>query len=366
MPAEPHPDPKPDPAIEGARILTICNACRYCEGYCAVFPALERRTNFAASDLNYLANLCHNCAECFYACQYAPPHEFAVNVPKTLAEIRARSYQHYAWPAPRAFRRRGLISVLTLVIALAIWIAATSGSSPPTAQFYQVVSHRAMVAVVGGASIFVLIALVVGSLRFWRESGEAPANFPAVTQALSDALRLTYLHGDGQGCTYPDEHRSLARWWFHQLTLYGFLLCLAATTVAAIYHYAFGWRAPYGYLSLPVLLGTLGGIGLLAGPAGLFWLKQGADAATRDPKQDGMDLAFIALLFFTSATGLLLLALRETSAMPLLLAIHLATVLALFLTLPYGKFVHAIYRLAALMRYALERSRVKGHNATAG
>ncbi len=111
------------------------------------------------------------------------------------------------------------------------------------------------------------------------------------------------------------------------------------------------------------MLGTLGGIGLLVGPAGLFYLKQQQDSATRDSSQDGMDFAFIALLFFTSATGLLLLTFRETSAMPQLLAIHLGSVLALFLTLPYGKFVHAIYRLAALVRYALERSRAKGSHA---
>jgi citrate/tricarballylate utilization protein len=76
-----------------------------------------------------------------------------------------------------------------------------------------------------------------------------------------------------------------------------------------------------------------------------------------------MDLAFIAMLFFTSATGLLLLALRETSGMPVLLAVHLATVVVLLLTLPYGKFVHGIYRLAALLRYALERPQGKGRIA---
>jgi citrate/tricarballylate utilization protein len=326
---------------------------------------MERRLNFAAADLDYLANLCHNCAECYYACQYAPPHEFAVNVPKTLAELRVRSYQTYAWPAALAavFRENALAVSLIFVIALVIWIGATNASIAGAAQFYQVVPHRTMVVVFGGVSIFILIALATGCVRFWRESGGSAATVPAWKDALRDAVRLTYLHGDGDGCTYPQEHRSLARWWFHHLTFYGFLLCFASTSAAAVYHYVFGWRAPYGYFSLPVMLGTLGGIGLLAGPAGLFWLKQRADAITRDPRQDGMDLAFIALLFFTSATGLLLLVLRETSGMPVLLAIHLATVLALFLTLPYGKFVHGIYRLAALLRYALERPRVKGRIA---
>jgi len=322
--------------------------------------------NFASADLNYLANLCHNCAECYYACQYAPPHEFAVNVPKTLAEIRAQSYQHYAWPAPLStvFRKNSLVVSLFLLLALIIWIAATNRSTAAAAQFYQVVSHRTMVAVFGAVSLFILISLTIGVIHFWRESGEGAADMAALKDGLYDVLRLTYLYDAGQGCTYPQEGRSLGRWFFHQLTFYGFLLCFASTTIAAIYHYVFLWRAPYGYRSLPVVLGTIGGIGLLAGPAGLFWLKQRADLATRDPTQDGMDLAFIALLFTTSATGLLLLALRETSVMPALLAIHLATVLALFLTLPYGKFVHAIYRLAALVRYALERSHAKGRNTT--
>ena len=55
------------------------------------------------------------------------------------------------------------------------------------------------------------------------------------------------------------------------------------------------------------------------------------------------------MLFMTSATGLLLLALRGEPLMPPLLVVHLGFVLGLFLTLPYGKFVHGIYRTAALL-----------------
>src|SRR5438046_6623926 len=79
--------------------MTVCNACRYCEAYCPVFQAMENRTAFARGDILYLSNLCHNCGECLYACQYAPPHEFAIDVPRVLAEARMASYQEYGMPA---------------------------------------------------------------------------------------------------------------------------------------------------------------------------------------------------------------------------------------------------------------------------
>ena len=77
---------------DGARQMTICNACRYCEGYCAVFPAMEQRRIFTKADLTYLANLCFDCRDCYYACQYAPPHEFGVNIPKLMSGLRADTW----------------------------------------------------------------------------------------------------------------------------------------------------------------------------------------------------------------------------------------------------------------------------------
>ena len=79
-----------------------------------------------------------------------------------------------------------------------------------------------------------------------------------------------------------------------------------------------------------------------------------------DESRTGMDVAFIVMLFLTSLTGIALLLLRETAAMGPLLALHLGVVFALFVTAPYGKFVHGIYRFVALVRYARER-RMMGH-----
>ena len=48
---------------EAQRVLAICNACRYCEGYCAVFPAMAARREFEKADLTHLANPAGNWLE---------------------------------------------------------------------------------------------------------------------------------------------------------------------------------------------------------------------------------------------------------------------------------------------------------------
>jgi citrate/tricarballylate utilization protein len=78
---------------EATRQLDICNACRYCEGLCAVFPALSRRTVLSAGDVSQLANLCHDCRACYDACMYTAPHEFDLNVPAVLTEVQLADYQ---------------------------------------------------------------------------------------------------------------------------------------------------------------------------------------------------------------------------------------------------------------------------------
>ena len=362
---------------EAQRALAICNACRYCEGYCATFPALQRRLSFTEGDIRYLGNLCHNCGACLYACQYAPPHEFALNFPRLMAQVRAHSWQRYAWPGflARAFESNGLFTSLATAAGLvffllfAAWLAGPerlfAAHSDAQGSFYAVIPHGAMVAVFGAVSLFVLAAFAVGFVRFWRDTGERDSAFtpgPALG-AVRDAVVLRYLDGGGDGCTYPDEKPSFARRTFHHLTFYGFLLCFAATSTATIYHYVLDWKAPYPFWSLPVLLGTVGGVGLLVGPAGLAWLKRRRDPDLADPAQRGMEAGFLALLFLTSLTGLALLAFRETAAMGMLLVAHLGVVLALFATMPYGKFVHALYRLAALARFHLERRRPPEHTA---
>jgi citrate/tricarballylate utilization protein len=361
---------------EVARVMQICNACRYCEGFCAVFPAMTRRLEFSAADTHYLANLCHNCGACLYACQYAPPHEFAVNVPQAMAKLRPRTYQAYAWPKALGdlYHHQSLTLSLTLAGGLALFLVlalAMSGHlvhAPLAGNFYAVFPHNLLAVLFGIVFLYAIAAFAIGIGRFWREispAGEsvppsrnelAKARGPAAAETAYDIAVLRYLGGGhGVGCNEDDDRFTLVRRWFHQLTMYGFLLCFAATSVATLYHYLFAYEAPYPWLSLPVVLGTIGGIGLLIGPPGLLWLNLQRHAERSDIAQRPMDLGFIAMLFLVSITGLALLALRDTDFMALWLAIHLGTVMALFLTLPYGKFAHAVFRAAALFKHTLEK-----------
>jgi citrate/tricarballylate utilization protein len=353
-----------DDEAEVARVMQICNACRYCEGFCAVFPAMTRRLEFGKADINYLANLCHNCGACLHACQYALPHDFDVNVPKAMAKVRMQTYTDYAWPPAlgKLYKRNGLTVALASAVALTLFLVFTimiNGSllhEPLAGNFYAIFPHNTLVAMFGSVFGFAVLALAIGVTKFWRDVSPGAVSGPAVAETTNNVLRLKYLDGGhGKGCNDDDDKFTLARRRFHHLTFYGFMLCFAATSVATLYHYLLGWQAPYPYLSLPVILGTVGGIGLLIGPAGLLWLNLRRHPLHGDTDQRPMDRGFIVLLFLISLTGLALLAWRDTSAMGLLLAVHLGTVMALFLTMPYGKFAHGIFRSAALLKFAIEK-----------
>ena len=353
---------------EADRQFHVCNACRYCEGYCPVFPAMTRRESVTAGDLSYLANVCHDCRACYQACMYTDPHEFAINIPALMSEARVRSYRRYVRPRwlARAFEHGGVVLGLVTAAAAALIIAtdtifgslaSITGAARPTGNFYAVVSHTAMLVPALFLTGFGFAVAGSGLYAFWRDIGGFQRVTPRMAwTTLREAATLRWLDGGGGECFYPAPERSNpVRARLHHCVAYGFLATFAATISAWIAETFLHDLPPYPIASVPVLLGAVGGVAMTVGCTGLITLKIKASRDLETGRERGLDLAFLAALLMVAVTGGALLALRRSSAMGVLLLIHLTMVAVLYLTAPYGKFVHAVYRTGALMLSVSER-----------
>jgi citrate/tricarballylate utilization protein len=290
-----------------------------------------------------------------------------------MAELRLETYREFCWPGgfKEAFKRNAIAVVLTTIVCTIAILTAmlmlqgneiVFSSHVGSAAFYKIIPYEVLIPTTSIVVLIVLFVLAKEIAIFWRKTGGSLMDFlnpRAHAIAITDALRLKYLAGGGYGCNYPDEHFSMARRWLHHLVFYGFALCFGATVVAAFYEHFLHITSPFPVISLPVVMGTIGGIALLAGTAGLLYLKTKMDRAPTTVKTTAIDFGFLILLFMVSLTGLLLLVFRETSAMGTLFAVHLGCVAGFFLTMPYGKFIHTIFRYTALVKNAAEQMRGK-------
>lgn len=356
---------------EADRQFTICNACRYCQDYCAVFPAMERRREFDVADFAQLANLCHDCRSCQQACMYTEPHEFAINIPLLMSAGRTATYEETARPRTiyRAMAAGPLgvaaLSAAIFAVILLAFLATSSldriftGHGGDSGSLYEAVPHLAMIIPALVLSIFAVGTVALGARAFLampdeRETRDGGPR--AWLGAFREAATLRWMKGGGGECFFPEEERAgPGRRRLHHLVAYGFLGTFLATVAAFVYETFLGKLPPYPVISVPVLLGLVGGVAMLIGIVGLIWEKRRMTRGLATDTAVRQDYTLLFTLLLVAVTGLLLLLLRASAAMGTLVVIHLASVFALFLTAPYGKFVHVVYRTAALLRDQKER-----------
>ncbi|MGH9595145.1 MAG: tricarballylate utilization protein TcuB, partial [Bryobacteraceae bacterium] len=264
------------------------------------------------------------------------------------------------------FKNRRITVILAVVMA-AVVVALAAALIPANTlftthigpgAFYEVVPYLAMV--IGGMILFfyAIAVWVRGGSRFWSETSgivKQHGGSKALLAAIGAAMGLRYLQGGGPGCPYPDERPSTARRIYHSLTMWGLILDFVSTSLAFVYQDFLHLLPPYSLASAPVIFGTVGGAGLILGTAGLTWIKIKSDRDPDAPGAKGMDYVFLVSLGLAAFTGMLTLILRDTAAMGSILVLHLACIAALFITAPYGKFVHFVYRTLALIRYEIEQ-----------
>ena len=142
--------------------------------------------------------------------------------------------------------------------------------------------------------------------------------------------------------------------------VWGFLGALATTSLLGVAMDVLGVKTPLPQVHAIKVLGNVSAVLLVAGAVWLLVHRvTSRDAAGRSRAFDSFFLAVVVLVIFTGVGAELgRLALSARAALGLYV-LHLGMVLALFLTFPFSKFAHALYRTLAMahQRLTSERSR---------
>lgn len=164
-----------------------------------------------------MPSLQQNRGACYVDCQFSPPHEFEVNVPRTLAEVRSASYRSHAWPGflRPMFDRNSLATSLVTAASMAAFTLGFALWHDPEVlfsgdgQFYRLMPHEVMPGLFGAAFLFTILARVMGFRNFWKEIGArsvSAGSGATLWQASRDAAALRgspFRAGQGRASPRP-------------------------------------------------------------------------------------------------------------------------------------------------------------------
>jgi hypothetical protein len=204
------------------------------------------------------------------------------------------------------------------------------------------------------AAAFAVAAAAVGARRCWSAWAEGATRNGSLLGGLAAVAGDILWHRRFQRCGAARPRRM-----GHMLLLWGFLGALATTTLLGVLMDVFGVKTPLPQLHPVKILGNAAAV-LLA--AGAIWLVANRlsdeGSAGRSRAFDWFLLALVVLVVFSGIGAEL--ARHYGLPVPLALAVyvlHLGTVLSLFLTFPFSKFAHALYRSLAMAHERLTAQR---------
>ncbi|MCH4816179.1 MAG: hypothetical protein QXY87_11185 [Saccharolobus sp.] len=350
---------------EAERQLMICNACRYCEGYCDLWDAIERKRSFPPNDVFHLSNLCHDCRDCYYACQYTPPHPFSIDIPGILSKVRELSYRRFVYPkfmqryVSSIYRFINYIYVILTIIIFAISISLTlflHGFSlfRTYIPYQSLLPPYIFLAVEYLLYIYVVFMWYMEARSYWKSiSNGIRFSLGEALKGVKDALIHKDFTGGGAGCSYPLEYfpdqgknpkPSRFRLHAHATVLIGFIIDL----ISILFYPFKGTVTPAIFL--------IGSIMIAVGALSLLYKRK----YDRLVHEDG-GLAFTLMLSIAGVSGIIaiVLSLYHQPLYAVFFLLRASIIASLFIMAPYSKFVHLVFRLVSLMRDRFEEYNVK-------
>ncbi len=291
--------------------------------------------------------LCHNCNDCSSYCpRGARPGD-------VLGAIRAFCIEEYAtpkWLANMVRQPKGLLLLFGFPIILFLIVALLNGTLPPKGA--EIIPHNFIPVITGVDIVFVpLAALLAFSLfkslsRFWKDMSMGltpPSAYQMLVKGgwwgiLYSSLKEILGHTRFRKCGAAKE-RTVP----HLLLMWSFIGLLVVTTFVFIAEDIFHVEAPFPLVHPIKILANLSAVAFLIG---IFWLMKNR-MTDRDSVSTYWDWSLIFVIMAVGVTGVLAEGFRLAHVAFLAYGfylLHLSSVFALFVYLPFSKFAHLAYR----------------------
>ena len=362
----------------GGEKAAHCYQCATCSSVCELAPSdapfPRRQILWAQWGLvdRLMADpgvwLCHQCNDCSVRC----PRDVAPG--DVMAAIRGMVVESLATPAflgklvgnvRKSWPLLVFGPILFWVVLLGLATGFGHGEAPhglipgtTMGQFFydQYVPHYLIYSVYFTAVGLVCLALFISGMRFWKMMGTTQTRTGSFIGALIGVFTDVALHNKFSTC----ERGVAKRRWGHFFVMWGFVGAAVTSGFAVVYLYRdtvfFSWlKLNYAY-PVPIthwvkLLGNISAVLLVVGGIVLFVNR----LSTSDKlvgATTAFDRFFLWVVFAVIGTGVFTEIFRFTTIDPMVgfavYIIHLGVVLCLFLTLPYSKFAHILYRTLAM------------------
>ena len=362
----------------GGENAAKCYQCATCSSVCELAPAdapFPRRQVLLAQwgMFDQLMGdpgvwLCHQCNDCSVRC----PRDVAPG--DVMASLRAMIVEKLAFPnafgslvgnVKKTWPLLVFGPILFWMVLLGVATQFQMGEvhhglvpGPSMGQFFydQYVPHYLIYGVYFSAVGWVCLALFTSGMKFWKMMGDKQARSGNFIGAIIGVFIAIALHNKFSSC----DRGVAKRRWGHFLVMWGFIGAAVTSGFAVVYLYRdtvfFSWlNLQYAY-PVPIthwvkLLGNFSAIILVIGGILLFVNRMAASDRLVGATT-AFDRFFLWVVLAVIGTGVFTEIFRFMALDPMVgltvYIVHLGVVLCLFLTLPYSKFAHILYRTLAM------------------
>jgi quinone-modifying oxidoreductase subunit QmoC len=211
--------------------------------------------------------------------------------------------------------------------------------------YEEMVPHKYIYIVFTTAFFLALIAAVVGGAKFWKLLGRHGERQGSFVGALLPVVGEIATHKRFGSCEASHSRR-----WAHFSLLWGFVGAAFASFLLVISLYVTKDPLPLAQTHPYKIIGNISMVLLVVGALWLF-VNRLADSnkAGASKAYDNFFLTVVALVVLTGALTELGAFVFPPVVAAVIYVVHLGTILTMFLTVPYSKFAHMVYRTLAMV-----------------